>query len=68
MSNKPWFHDPRAGILPMPISIEGWISLAAFVALLLATGLSHSALMWPLRIALGGGYFVLSLAKSDRAR
>jgi hypothetical protein len=66
MSNKPWFHDARAGALPTPISVEGWASLAAFIVLLLATELSHSALMWPARVILGLGYFVLSLAKSDR--
>jgi hypothetical protein len=66
MSSKPWFHDARAGTLPMPVSIEGWVSLAVFAALLLATVLSHSALMWPARVMLGLGYFVLSLVKSDR--
>jgi hypothetical protein len=66
MSKRPWFTDPRTGTLPMPISIEGWISLGLFVVALLATGLSHTPLMWPLRVALGAGYFVLSIVKSDR--
>jgi hypothetical protein len=61
------FTDPRTGTLPMPITVEGWVSLAAFVLLILATGLSHSFAMWPIRIALGAGYFVLSIAKSDRS-
>jgi hypothetical protein len=67
MSKRPWFTDPRIGTLPMPISIEGWLALGAFILAIAATGLSHAALMWPLRVMLGAGYFVLSLAKSDRA-
>ncbi len=50
----------------MPVSFEGWASLAVFVGLLLATMLSHSALMWPARVMLGLVYFALSLLKSDR--
>jgi hypothetical protein len=68
MSERPWFTDPRIGTLPMPISVEGWISLGVFVTLILATALSHSPFMWPLRIVLGAGYFILSLVKSNRAK
>lgn len=66
MSKRPWFTDPRTGTLPMPISIEGWAALGLFVVALLATCLSQNALMWPLRVVLGAGYFVLSIVKSDR--
>ena len=66
MLKEPWFTDRGIGTLPMPASIAGWASLAVFIVLLLATGLSHSSAMWPLRVVLGASFVALSFIKSDR--
>ena len=66
MIKGPWFTDRGIGILPMPASVAGWVSMGIFVVLLLATGLSHSPAMWPVRVALGVSFVALSFIKSDR--
>lgn len=66
MLKGPWFTDRGIGTLPMPTSAAGWLSTAAFIVALLATGLSHSSAIWPLRVLLGVSFVALSFIKSDR--
>jgi len=52
---KPWFNPKRYGFgVGLPCSWEGWLVLAAFVAVMLGLGYVLDDSQWRLRAAIGG--------------
>lgn len=64
---RPWFSDPGIGTLFLvPVTLYGWLSLAAFIVVIAMSATIHQDWVWAFRVAFCFTFLAFTYYKSDK--
>ncbi|MGV6873888.1 hypothetical protein ACUSIJ_14520 [Pseudochelatococcus sp. B33] len=64
---RPWFSDRSIGTLFLsPVTLPGWLSLAAFIALIAMSASIHQSWEWAAKVAVAFAFLAFSYYRSDK--